>query len=57
MMMKSIFSPGVEQTWMFFPELVKSLILVEELDLNIIKTTLVHELYKCIVHGVIDSKK
>ena len=42
---------------MFFPELVKSLILVEELDLNIIKTALVHELYKCIVHGVIDSKK
>ena len=29
--------------------------IVEELDLNIIKTTLVRELYTCIVEGIIDS--
>ena len=43
--------------WDVFPELVKSLMIVEELDLNIIKTTLVRELYKCIVEGIIDSVK
>ena len=31
--------------------------IVEELDLKVIKTTLVRELYKCIVEGIIDSVK
>ena len=47
--------PGSGADWDVFPELVKSLMIVEELDLNIIKTTLVRELYTCIVEGIIDS--
>ena len=37
---------------MFFPELVKSLIIAENLNLDTIKTLLVRELYKCICLGV-----
>mgnify|MGYP002050172307 CR=1 FL=1 len=50
--------PGSGADWDVFPELVKSLIIAENLNLDTIKTSLVRELYKCICIGddyVVDS--